>query len=36
MEDQRERFLTELDILSSELDTILTDNLLELQPVEVS
>ena len=36
MEDQRERFLTELDILSSELDTILTDKLLELQPVEAS
>ena len=36
VEEQRERFLTELDALSAELDTILTDRLLELQPVEAS
>ena len=36
MDEQRDRFLTELDTLSKELETILTDNLLELQPVEVS
>ncbi|TFB09820.1 hypothetical protein E3V55_07030 [Candidatus Marinimicrobia bacterium MT.SAG.3] len=34
MEDQRVKFLTELDSLSLELDAILTDKLLELQPVE--
>ena len=36
MEDQRERFLSELNSLSLELDAILTDKLLELQPVEAS
>ena len=36
MDEQRDRFLTELDTLSKELETILTDNLLELQPVEAS
>jgi len=36
IDEQREQFLTELDTLSRELDTILTDKLLELQPVEVS
>ncbi len=36
IDEQRERFLTELDALSEELDTILSDNLLELQPIEVS
>ena len=34
--DQREQFSTELEALSKELNTILTDQLLELQPVEVS
>ncbi|MCH7887507.1 MAG: hypothetical protein IIA58_06060 [Candidatus Marinimicrobia bacterium] len=32
IDEQREQFLTELDSLSKELDTILTDKLLELQP----
>ncbi len=36
IDEQRERFLTELDALSEELDIILSDNLLELQPIEVS
>ncbi|MCH7494767.1 MAG: hypothetical protein IH825_01560, partial [Candidatus Marinimicrobia bacterium] len=36
IEGQQERFLAELDTLSMELETILTDKLLELQPVEVS
>ncbi|MCH7819857.1 MAG: hypothetical protein IIB40_09915 [Candidatus Marinimicrobia bacterium] len=36
IEEQRERFLSELDALSAEFDAILTDKLLELQPAEVS
>jgi len=35
IEGQQERFLAELDTLSMELEAILTDQLLELQPVEV-
>ena len=36
MDEQRERILSDLDAFSAEIDTILTDKLLELQPVEVS
>ena len=36
IDQQREHFLAELDALSKELNAILTDKILELQPVEVS
>ena len=36
IEEQRERVLSDLDAFSEEIDAILTDKLLELQPVEVS
>ena len=36
MEEQRERILSDLDAFSAEIDSILTDKLLELQPAEVS
>ncbi len=36
IDQQRDQFLAELDVLSNELNAILTDKILEVQPVEAS
>jgi len=36
IDQQKEQFLAELDVLSNELNAILTDKILEVQPVEAS